>query len=224
MGQPLEWIIQSREWLNSMAGRHHYMHQAVHQRASPFGWALAVDGCIFRPDGRPMGFIIFASIHFTCMRGEFGYPGLPTKWQVLNLARFWLHPDLQRGGELYNPVLLPGFTDRKGVFRSTLASDVIKMALGLVQRRWLEVHPPPFPEQPYHIRKVISYANTQLFEGTIYRAAGFRECGRTISRKRHKDSRGPGIGKVKLIRFIYDLDEPDWEYCPPQLKLRISGQ
>jgi len=64
------------------------------------------------------------------------------------------------------------------------------------------------------VRKVISYADTRYHEGTIYRAANFRESGRTVSQKRHKDSPGPGIGDTELIRFIYDLKEPRWEYQP----------
>lgn len=179
-----------RSKLNRMATDYHYMHRPVHQRACPFGWAVVFDGKAVMSDGLPCGFIMFASIHFTKLRGEFGYPGLPTKWQVLSLARLWLHDDLPKNG----------------------ASCVIAKALKLVQRQWLRIHPPRFPDQPYHIRKIISYADTRYHRGTIYRAANFRESGITTSQRRHKNSRGPGMGKYKLIRFIYDLKEPRWEY------------
>lgn len=212
-------VEQSRDWLNACAEEYHYMQQAVHQKASPFGWALSFDGDIFRPNNQPNGFIIFASVHFTKLTGEFGYPGLPTKWQVLLLSRLWIHPDFQHGGQYYLPDILPGFVDRKGVFRSTLATSIIKTALGKVQQRWLEVHPPRYLDEPYHVRKIISYADTRFHEGTIYRAAKFREYGTTVSKKRHKNSRGPGIGDAELIVFIYDLAEPKWQYKPLQLSL-----
>ena len=78
---------------------------------------------------------------------------------------------------------------------------------------------PRFLDQPYHILKVISYADTRYHQGIIYRAANFRESGRTISQKRHKNSRGPGMGKSELICFIYDLKKPNWDYEPLQPRL-----
>lgn len=180
-----------------MATLYHYMHRPIHQKSCPFGWAVSFDGQLFQPDGKPSGFIVFASIHFTRLHDEFGYSGLPTKWQVLSLARFWLHDDLPRNSE----------------------TCVIGKAMKLVQKRWLEVHPPRYLKQPYHILKIISYADTRYHEGTIYRAANFRESGRTVSQKRHKNSRGPGMGDAELIRFVYDLDEPRWSYQPLQPRL-----
>jgi hypothetical protein len=181
-----------------MATKYHYMHRSVHPRATPFGWAVQFDGQLYRPNEDPCGFIIFASIHFTKLRNEFGYSGLPTKWQVLSLSRLWLHDDLPQNSET---VVIAKCFRQKGHEK-----------LALVQRRWLEVHPPVYPDQPYHIRKIISYADTRYHNGTIYKAANFRETGRTVSRKRHRNSRGPGIGEAELIRFIYDLDEPRWKW------------
>jgi hypothetical protein len=203
---------QSVDWLNTMTTEHHYMHRAIHRRSCPFGWSVSWNGEVYRTDGRPNGFIVYASIHFTRLRGEFGYEGLPTKWQVLSLARLWLHPDFQTGGVFYSPEILPGYYDRKDVFRSTLATTILNQSIELVQSRWLEVHPPRFMDEPYHILKVISYADTRYFAGTIYRAAGFRETGRTVSQKRHKNTRGSGLDGAELIRFIYDLPEPAWSY------------
>jgi hypothetical protein len=183
-------LVQAdREELNQMAVEHHYMHRPVHQRSCPFGWQVNFDGALTRTDGAPCGFIIFASIHYTRLRGEFGYPGLPTKWQVLSLARLWLHDDLPRNSE----------------------TVVIAKAIKLVQARWLEVHPPRYAG-PYHIRKIISYADTRHHRGTIYRAANFREVGRTVSQARHHNSRGPGQ-ESELICFVYDLPEPRWSYA-----------
>lgn len=189
--QRIKLQIAHREWLNAMATEHHYMHRPIHTRAVPFGWSVEFDGKLYLPDGKPAGFIVFASIHFTKLREEFRYPGLPTKWQVLSLARLWLHDDLPRNSE----------------------TCTIAKALKRVQKRWLEVHPPKYPNEPYHIRKIISYADTRYHEGTIYKAANFRESGRTVSKKRHKNSRGEGMGNAELIRFIYDLKKPNWEWC-----------
>jgi len=87
----------------------------------------------------------------------------------------------------------------------------------MVQRRWLEVHPPPYPEQPYHVRKVVSYADTRYHQGTIYQAANFREYGRTRSQRRHPGNvRAPGLDGAELICYIYDLDEPKFKYQPLQ--------
>ncbi len=187
--------VARQAWLNGMATAHHYMRRPVHRRACPFGWAVRFDGELYQPDGAPSGLIMFSSIHFTRLRGEFGYPGLPTKWQVLSLARLWLHDNLPHNSE----------------------TVVIAKALKLVQTRWLEVHPPVDYGQPYQIKKIISYADLTRHHGTIYRAANFREYGRTISQARHGGSRGPGAG-AELICFIYDLDEPK-RYIVPQRSL-----
>lgn len=217
-------IEKSGDWLNGVTTEHHYMHRSIHQRSCPFGWALSWNGETRRPDGKPNGFIVYSSIHFTRLRGEFGYPDLPTKWQVLSLARLWLHPDFQRGGGLFSPDILPGFVDRKGVWRSRLATEcVILPSLQMTQGRWLGVHPPRFLDQPYHIVKIISYCDTRYFDGAIYRAAGFRESGRTISQKRHKNTRGAGMDGSELIRFIYDLPEPVWLYQPAQMELPCTS-
>ena len=188
--QRITLIEKSRDWLNRMATEHHYMHRPVHQKSCPFGWGITFDGAETQPDGLPSGLIMFSSIHYTKLAGVFGYANLPTKWQVLSLSRLWLHDNLPRNSE----------------------TVVIAKAMKSVQRRWLEVHPPRFPEQPYHIRVIISYADTRYYRGTIYRAANFHEHGRTISAKRHINSRGGGMDGAELIRFIYYLDEPKWNF------------
>jgi hypothetical protein len=103
------------------------------------------------------------------------------RWTILNLARVWLHPSVQRGGAFYSPELLPGYTDRRGVWRSTLASTVIELALARVGYDYLRTHPPCFPDEPYQIKVVLSYCDTTKHKGTIYRAAGF-ELARTNER------------------------------------------
>lgn len=188
--QRIELATAETHWLNDMATQYHYMHRPVHCRAVPFGWSVSFDGNACQTDGAPSGFIVFCSIHFVKLADEFGYPGLPTKWQVLSLARLWLHDNLPHNSE----------------------TVVMAKAFKMVQRRWLEVHPPRFYDQPYHILKIISYADTRFHAGTIYKAANFRESGRTASQKRHHNTRGEGMGDTELIRYIYDLEEPRWKF------------
>jgi hypothetical protein len=69
---------------------------------------------------------------------------------------------------------VPGFVDRKGVFRSTLASTAILASLQTIGRDYLLANPPCFVEQPYKIRVVMSYCNKHLHRGLIYRASGFQ--------------------------------------------------
>jgi hypothetical protein len=199
--QRIEIIEKPKSWLNEMATRYHYLRRPVHHRACPFGWAVVFDGELFQSDGLPSGFIIFASIHYTRLTGEFGYPGQPTKWQVLSLARLWLHDDLPRNSET---CVIGKCLAQKGHER-----------MALVQKRWLEVHPPRFPKEPYHIRKIISYADTTYHNGSIYRAANFREYRRrVISQRRHKNTRGNGADGAELICYIYDMDKPKMAWNP----------
>lgn len=185
--------------LNEWAQKYHYMRRAVHPKACPFGWAIEFDGSLYRPDGLPCGMVMYASVHFTKLTGEFGYPGLPTKWQVLSLARLWLHDDLPFNSESYS----------------------VAATLRAVQRRWLEVHPPRWPDEPYHVLKVISYCEMDRFLGTVYKATNARFSGYTVSQKRHKGSRGPGMEGKTLARYIYDLKPPRWTWQEP-LQARID--
>lgn len=85
----------------------------------------------------------------------------------------------------------------------------------LVQRRWLEVHPPRYLDQPYHIELILSYSDTRYHRGTVYRATNFQYAGQTIGRPRHHNkSRGPGTDGAVLLRFVYRLMPPRWAHHP----------
>jgi hypothetical protein len=58
-----------------------------------------------------------------------------TCWQVLNLARVWLAPDVQPGGQYYDS-RLPGIVS-KGVWHSALASTAIRLLVVLVGAAYL---------------------------------------------------------------------------------------
>lgn len=96
-----------------------------------------------------------------------------TRWQVLNLARVWLSPEVQPGGWMHDARYVPGFTDRRGVFRSTLPSRAIAAMTDRVVVDYLLRRPPCFLNEPYELRWLLSYCDTRLHRGVLYRAAGF---------------------------------------------------
>lgn len=95
------------------------------------------------------------------------------RWEVLSLARVWLNPAFQTGGSRCNPGTIPGFVDRKGVFRSTLASTAVRMSIEAIRFDYLTMFPPCFVDEPYQIRVISSYCDTRIHRGTLYRASGF---------------------------------------------------
>jgi hypothetical protein len=160
-----------------MVERHHYLRSRVDQRCRPFAYLVEIGGDI-------LGCLIFGRTQSTaCFSGELTYGSAADvgagrarfdRWEVLNLARVWLDPAVQPGGRLHRPGVLPGFVDRRGRFRSTFASAVIRDSLRSIGFNYLTQHPPCFVEQPYAIRAVLSYCDTRLHRGVIYRASGFR--------------------------------------------------
>jgi hypothetical protein len=84
-----------------------------------------------------------------------------------------LSPVFQMGGIRCNPDEIPGFTDRKGVFRPTLASTVVRMSIEAIRFDYLMMYPPCFVNEPYQIQVVSSYCDTRVHRGVIYRASGF---------------------------------------------------
>lgn len=164
------------QWAQRTVTLSHYLASPVDSRCSPFVY-LVVGG------DQVLGCLIFGRPEATrCYDGALTYGSVTdvdlgraklTRWEVLNLARVWLHPDLQPGGPLYSADILPGYIDRRGVFRSTLASSLIAQALERVNFEYLAAHPPCFPDEPYAIQAVLSYCDRRRHKGTIYRAAGF---------------------------------------------------
>jgi hypothetical protein len=161
-------------WAQEKIIAHHYLHQPVSPRSRPLTYLVCLDG-------QPVGCLIFNRTEATrCFQGGLTYGSLEdvktgralySRWEVLSLARVWLDPSVQAGGQHYER--LPGYTDRKGVFRSTLASTCIGMALQRVVYNYLQMYPPVWIDQPYEIKVVSSYCDTRLHRGTIYRASGF---------------------------------------------------
>lgn len=163
-------------WAQSTVAQHHYLRSPVLGRACPEGWAVRVGGRWLKPVGclivgRPQATRCldwYGSVE-DVERGRVAC----TRWQVLNLARVWLAPSVQTGGILRDPGLLPGFTDRRGVWRSTLASEALRRLTAVVGYEYLLARPPVFLDEPYEHRWLLSYCDTSKHRGVIYQAAGW---------------------------------------------------
>ena len=172
---------QGAEWAQRRVTQHHYLHAPVDPRSRPLVYVVE----LHHPEILPqrIGCLIFGRSESTrCYAGALTYGSLADvqagrcqfdRWEVLNLARVWLSPLVQEGGQWHRPDLLPGFIDRRGLWRSTLASYVITHALSRIGYDYLTAHPPVDCQYPYQVRAVLSYCDRRLHKGTIYRAAGF---------------------------------------------------
>ena len=143
--------------------KYHYLHRWPHPMSLPFGYRLIRDGVPTAPDGRPWGVVVMKKPQQLRHSGLFGYDGLPTHWQVLDLARVWIHPALQG--------------KRADGHAECVFSQMVGLVMRRVQRDWLEHHPPVYPDLPYQIATVISYCELEHHDGTAYRASGFRRVG-----------------------------------------------
>lgn len=170
---------RSLTWAQAQVSAHHYLHTPVDSRCAPFAYLVELE----HGPTSPVGCLIFGRPEATrCYDGGLTYGSLNDvqagraqydRWEVLNLARVYLLPSVQAGGKICNAHYLPGYTDRRGVWHSTLASSAIKLALASIGYDYLMQRPPCFPDEPYEIKVVLSYCDTSRHKGTIYRAAGF---------------------------------------------------
>jgi hypothetical protein len=160
------------QWAQATVIAHHYLHKPVDQRCSLMGYSVHI------ASGERIGLLLFGRPEATRSRDFYGplhevhtgkYPA--SNWEVLNLARVWFDPLVQPGGALYTST--PGYTDRRGVWRSTLASTAIHAAIARVGYEYLLAHPPIYQDEPWAIRWLLSYCNTNLHRGIVYQASGF---------------------------------------------------
>lgn len=67
-----------------------------------------------------------------------------------------------------------------------------------IEQEWLLHHPPKFIDQPYRIRKLISYSDPKFHQGRIYQAVGFQHHASNCGKDKNPD------------HWIYNLPEsPD---------------
>lgn len=185
-------------WAQATVAEHHYLKQQVDPRARPM--AYIIEGF-----GQRLGLVMIGIPHATRCRGWFGYPDLPTQWQVVDLNRIWIDPRLQKGGQWCSPEIVPGFIDRKGGWRPKVASWAIETALARVQCDRISLWPPVYPEQPYHILLALSYHDPRYHKGVIYTE--------TKALPMYTDDRGePVPGPSGKFGWCWRLPEPTWKW------------
>jgi hypothetical protein len=147
------------QWSQEQVVAHHYLHHPVDVRCSPVAYLVLLGY-------ERVGCLIFGRPEATRVNGWYGSVEdvlanrcRLTRWQVLNLARVWLHPDIQRAGAHYI---------------ANAATWVIAQALRSVVVDYLVCKPPVFLDEPYEIRDCLSYCDTRVHHGSLYRAANFR--------------------------------------------------
>jgi hypothetical protein len=179
---------QGVRWAQDRITAEHYLHAPVDSRCRPLIYLAhhqATWGAAAAAGPRCIAILIFGRPEATrCYDGALTYGSQADvragraqfdRWEVINLARVWVHRYFQKGGHYYHPDEgLPGYVDRRGVWRSTLASSLVEMALDRVRLDYLLHYPPCYLDEPYELRACLSYCDTRLHKGTIYRAAGFQ--------------------------------------------------
>lgn len=160
---------------------HHYLRRPVDPRCSVEGFAVCLPTAPGLPGlpHRAIGVLLLGRPEATRCGSWYGSVDdvatgrcAVTRWQVLNLARVWLCPDVQPAGALHGPAHLPGFTDRRGAFRSTSGSAAIAALRDQVVREYVVRRPPCFLDEPYALAWLLSYCDTRVHRGTLYRASG----------------------------------------------------
>jgi hypothetical protein len=179
--------------------KYHYLHRPVDPRARPMAYMVKWHDIV-------EGVVMLGIPHATKCRGWWGYTGLPSQWQVVDLCRIWLSPSVQYGGRLCEPGQVPGFIDRHGMFRPTVATWAIATVLENVQRDRVAMWPPVYPDQPYHIELAISYHDPQFHRGTIYKASQ--------AQPMYVDGTGkPVPGSSGKYGWCWKLSRPEWQWA-----------
>jgi hypothetical protein len=161
-------------WAQRLVTERHYLHKPVDARCIVEGYAVWMFN-------RPIAALLVGRPQATRCGEWYGSVEDArvgrcevTRWQVLNLARVWIDPCVQPGGEFHDPEMLPGFIDRRGTFRSILGSLLLQRLADQVAFDYLVSRPPCFLEEPYELRWLLSYCDTRLHRGVIYHAAGWQ--------------------------------------------------
>lgn len=154
--------------------------------------------------GDRLGLIMVSNPHAPMCKTWWGYDGLPTQWQVVDLCRIWLDPRIQKGGELCRPEICPGFIGWRGKWWPSVASWAIEEVLKRVQKDRVSMYPPVFPDQPYHIRLVISYHDPKFHKGKIYKV--------TNAQPMYTEGDTPIPSSSGKFGWCWPLPEPTWKW------------
>lgn len=191
-------------WAQNTVTKYHYLQRKVDWRARPMAYVVMLDGV-------RMGVLMLGIPHATRCQAWWGPGTETTQWQVVDLCRVWLDPAIQYGGEFARSEYLPGFVDRHNTFRPTVASWAIGEMFKRVQRDRVSLWPPVFPEEPYHIKLVISYHDPQFHKGTIYRAMGWEPM-YWLWKDKAQTKKLPMHGPSGKFGWCWRLPEPRWSW------------
>lgn len=178
---------QAIRWAQDRIAAEHYLHAPVDGRCRPLIYLAhhqATWGAAAAAGPRCVAILAFGRPEASrCYDGALTYGSQEDvaagrarfdRWSIINLARVWVHPYFQSGGLCCSPDEgLPGYVDRRGVWQSALASTLIGMALDRLRLDYLLRYPPCFLSDPYQLRACLSYCDTRLHRGALYRASGF---------------------------------------------------
>ena len=149
----------SEAWAQEQVTADHYLHAPVDARCSVLAY-------IVRWDGAPVGCLIFGRPEATrCYDGALTYGSQEDvstrrarfdRWEVVNLARVWFDEGVRGDG------------------KGWLGTWAISQALRRVVADYLTVYPPCFLDEPWKLRVCLSYCDTRIHSGGLYRAAGFQ--------------------------------------------------
>lgn len=149
-------------WAQAIVTNHHYLHSPVDQRCRPLAYLVDLHG-------ERVGCLIFGRPQATrCYVGKLTYGSIEDvksrraqydRWEILNLARVWLDPRIQKDG--------PDYVHHA-------ASTVIRRAMNMVGYDYLLAYPPVDCAYPYQIRVIMSYCDTRKHNGWIYLASRFK--------------------------------------------------
>lgn len=149
------------DWAQQKVSDEHYLHAPVDPRC-------AVLGYVYRCFGERAGCLLFGRPEATrCYQGGLTYGSQADvasgraqfdRWEIVNLARVWLDPRVQVGGAWYV---------------ECLATMLISAALKRVVADYLHAFPPCYIDEPWRLKMCLSYCDTRIHSGTIYKAAGF---------------------------------------------------
>lgn len=173
-------------WSQEQVTKHHYLHAPVDIRSSPLAYTICLR------DGPRVGCLIFGRPEATrcydlssrltygsyedVIAGRCEYD----RWEIINLARVWLDPVIQRGGNRYVP---------------HAASQMIAKALQRVRYDYLAIRPPVDCSRPYQLRVCLSYCDTRIHSGYLYRVCRFK-----LARTNHD-------GIATFMRRLPSLDD-----------------
>lgn len=190
-------------WAQETVTYYHYLRRPVDNRARPMVYVVSLDNW-------DAGLVMAGIPHATRCGGWWGYPGLITQWQVVDLCRIWIDPCLQVGGKSCRPDAVPGFLDRRGVWRPAVASWMVGEVLNRIQADRISLWPPVYPNQPYHIELVISYHDPAFHRGTLYRQMNWQPM--------HTNSAGqPVLGSSGKFGWCCPLAKPTWTWNEIQI-------